>query len=133
MELLEILGLTRFADIPASELSGGQRRLLALGRAIAMKPKLLLLDEPGAGLSPVNIDNLMETILVLKERYQLTVVVVEHILKVVMNTCERISVLDHGQKIAEGTPDEVKNDHAVIEAYLGREMADEEIRQAITG
>ncbi len=133
MELLEFLGLTRFADIPASELSGGQRRLLALGRAIAMKPKLLLLDEPGAGLSPVNIDNLMETILVLKERYQLTVVVVEHILKVVMNTCERISVLDHGQKIAEGTPDEVKNDHAVIEAYLGREMADEEIRQAITG
>ena len=62
---------------------------------------------------------------------KLTVVVVEHILKVVMNTCERITVLDHGQKIAEGSSEEVKNDHAVIEAYLGREMADEDIRQVI--
>ena len=96
-----------------------------------MKPKLLLLDAPGAGLSPVNVDHLMHTILSLKEKYKLTVVVVEHILKVVMNTCERITVLDHGQKIAEGSPEEVKNDHAVIEAYLGREMADEDIRQVI--
>jgi len=104
---------------------------LSLGRAIAMKPKLLLLDEPGAGLSPVNLDNLMHTIISLKEKYELTVVVVEHILKVVMNTCERITVLDHGQKIAEGSPEEVQNDHAVIEAYLGREMADEDIRQVI--
>ena len=95
-----------------------------------MKPKLLLLDEPGAGF-PVNVDHLMHTILSLKEKYKLTVVVVEHILKVVMNTCERITVLDHGQKIAEGSPEEVKNDHAVIEAYLGREMADEDIRQVI--
>ena len=133
LELLEFLGLVGFADLPASELSGGQQKLLALGRAIAMKPKLLLLDEPAAGLSPVNVENIMDTILTLKERYQLTVVVVEHILKVVMNTCERISVLDHGQKIADGTPEEVKNDHAVIEAYLGREMADEEIRKVIMG
>jgi branched-chain amino acid transport system ATP-binding protein len=133
LELLEFIGLARFADMPAGELSGGQRRLLALGRAIAMKPKLLLLDEPGAGLSPVNVDNLMETILALKERYKLTVVVVEHILKVVMNTCETISVLDHGQKIAEGPPEAIKNDHAVIEAYLGRELPDEEIRKAIRG
>ena len=133
LDLLEFLGLVGFADLPASELSGGQQKLLALGRAIAMKPKLLLLDEPAAGLSPVNVENIMDTILTLKERYQLTVVVVEHILKVVMNTCERISVLDHGQKIADGTPEEVKNDHAVIEAYLGREMADEEIRKVIMG
>ena len=91
-----------FEDIPAEELSGGQRRFLALGRAIAMKPKLLLLDEPGAGFSPVNVDKLMETILALKECYKLTVVVVEHILKVVMSSCETISVLDRGQKIAEG-------------------------------
>ena len=133
IELLEFLGLSEFADLPASELSGGQQKLLALGRAIAMKPKLLLLDEPGAGLSPVNIDNLMETILTLKERYQLTVVVVEHVLKLVMNTCERITVLDHGQKIAEGTPEEVKSNHSVVEAYLGKEMADEEIRRVFTG
>lgn len=131
IELLQFLGLASYANLPAGELSGGQRRLLSLGRAIAMKPKLILLDEPGAGLSPVNVDHLMHTILSLKEKYKLTVVVVEHILKVVMNTCERITVLDHGQKIAEGSPEEVKNDHAVIEAYLGREMADEDIRQVI--
>ena len=131
MDLLQFLGLASFANLPAGELSGGQRRLLSLGRAIAMKPKLLLLDEPGAGLSPVNVDNLMHTILSLKQKYELTVVVVEHILKVVMNTCETITVLDHGQKIAEGSPEEVKNDPAVIEAYLGREMADEDIRQVI--
>ena len=133
IELLEFLGLDGFADLPASELSGGQQKLLALGRAIAMKPKLLLLDEPAAGLSPVNVENIMSTILTLKERYKLTVVVVEHILKVVMSTCERISVLDHGQKIADGTPEEVKKNHAVIEAYLGKEMADDEIRKAIQG
>ena len=132
IELLEFLGLVEFADIPASELSGGQKKLLSLGRAIAMRPKLLLLDEPGAGLSPVNIDNLMETILTLKERYKLTVVVVEHVLKLVMNTCEKITVLDHGQKIAEGTPDQVKSNSAVIEAYLGKEMADDEIRSVFT-
>ena len=120
-KLLDQVGLNNISNrIKAYpyELSGGQRRLLSLGRAIAMKPKLLLLDEPGAGLSPVNLDNLMHTILSLKEKYELTVVVVEHILKVVMNTCERITVLDHGQKIAEGSPEEVQNDHAVIEAYL---------------
>ena len=131
IELLQFLGLASYANLPAGELSGGQRRLLSLGRAISMKPKLILLDEPGAGLSPVNVDHLMHTILSLKEKYKLTVVVVEHILKVVMNTCERITVLDHGQKIAEGSPEEVKNDHAEIEAYLGREMADEDIRQVI--
>ena len=130
-ELLEFIGLADHAEIPAAELSGGQRRLLALGRAIAMRPKMLLLDEPGAGLSPVNVDSLMSTIMTLKERYNLTIVVVEHILKVVMTTCDTISVLDHDQKISEGTPEFVKNDPAVVEAYLGREMADEDIRAAM--
>ncbi|MDG2403581.1 MAG: ABC transporter ATP-binding protein, partial [Paracoccaceae bacterium] len=130
-ELLEFIGLSDHAEIPAAELSGGQRRLLALGRAIAMRPKMLLLDEPGAGLSPANIDNLMDTIMTLKDRYNLTIIVVEHILKVVMATCDTISVLDHGQKISEGTPKFVKNDPAVVEAYLGREMADEDIRAAM--
>ena len=77
------------------------------------------------------LTNLWETILALKERYKLTVV--EHNLKVVMNTCKTISVLDHGQKIAEGPPEIIKNDHGVIEAYLGRELPDEEIRNAIRG
>ena len=127
-ELLEFIGLADHAEIPAAELSGGQRRLLALGRAIAMRPKMLLLDEPGAGLSPANVDSLMSTIMTLKDQYNLTIIVVEHILKVVMSTCDTISVLDHGQKISEGTPEHVKNDPAVVEAYLGREMADEDIR-----
>ena len=130
-ELLAFIGLADFHAMPASELSVGQRRLLALGRAMAMRPRLLLLDEPAAGLSPVNVDNLLRIILDLKERYGLTVVIVEHILRVVMDTCGTVTVLDHGQKIAEGPPDEVKNDHAVIEAYLGREMGDEEVRAAL--
>ena len=131
MEILSFIGLADFAEIPASELSGGQRRLLSLGRAMAMRPKLLMLDEPAAGLSPVNLDNLLEIISALQKRYQLTVIIVEHILKVVMDMCESVTVLDHGEKIAEGTPQEVKDDHAVIEAYLGREMNNEDIRAAL--
>lgn len=130
MELLEFIGLADFANMPASELSGGQRRLLALGRAMAMRPKLLMLDEPAAGLSPVNIDHLLSIVMALKERFGLTVLIVEHILKVVMETCDTVTVLDYGQKIGEGTPLEVKEDHAVIEAYLGQEMDDDEVRAA---
>ncbi len=133
MELLAFIGLADFAQMLASELSVGQRRLLALGRAMAMRPRLLMLDEPAAGLSPVNVDNLLRIIVRLKERYGLTVVIVEHILRVVMDTCQKVTVLDHGQKIAEGSPDEVKNDHAVIEAYLGREMDDDEVRRVLQG
>jgi branched-chain amino acid transport system ATP-binding protein len=131
MELLEFIGLADFARMPAGELSGGQRRLLALGRAMAMRPKLLMLDEPAAGLSPVNVDNLLTIVVALKERFGLTVLIVEHILKVVMETCDTVTVLDYGEKIGEGTPDEVKDDHAVIEAYLGQEMDDDEVRQVL--
>ena len=131
-ELMEMIGLAEFADMPASELSGGQRRLLALGRAIAMRPKLLMLDEPAAGLSPANVDNLMAIVISLKERYGLTLLIVEHILKVVMDTCDTVTVLDHGQKIGEGAPMVVKDDHAVVEAYLGKEMSDDEVRAAFT-
>lgn len=128
MELLAFIGLADYAEMPAAELSGGQRRLLALGRAMAAKPKLLMLDEPGAGLSPTNVDILLDTVRALQKRFGLTVIIIEHILKLVMDTCERVSVLDHGEKIAEGTPDEIKNNHRVIEAYLGKEMKDEEVR-----
>jgi len=131
LDILSFIGLADFADVPASEMSIGQRRLLAMGRAIAMKPKLLMLDEPAAGLSPVNVDNLMSIMVDLKKRYGLTVIVVEHILKVVMDTCEKVTVLDHGVKIAEGSPASVRDDHAVVEAYLGKEMDDDEVRIAM--
>jgi branched-chain amino acid transport system ATP-binding protein len=128
LELLAFIGLADYAEMPAGELSGGQRRLLALGRAMAMRPKLLLLDEPAAGLSPVNVDILLKTVLALKSRFGLTIVIIEHILKVVMETCETVSVLEHGEKIAEGSPAQIKDDPRVIEAYLGKEMRDEEVR-----
>ena len=128
LELLGIIGLADYAELPASELSIGQRRLLALGRAMAMRPKLLLLDEPAAGLSPVNVDNLLRIVMHLKERYGLTVIIVEHILRVVMEVCGKVTVLDYGEKIGEGTPAEVRDNPAVVEAYLGQEMDDDEVR-----
>ena len=128
MELLAFIGLADYAEMPAGELSGGQRRLLALGRAMAARPKLLMLDEPGAGLSPANVDILLDTVRALQQRFGLTVIIIEHILKLVMDTCETVTVLEHGEKIAEGTPDEIKINHRVIEAYLGKEMKDDEAR-----
>ncbi len=128
MELLAFIGLADYADMPAGELSIGQRRLLALGRAMAMRPKLLLLDEPAAGLSPVNVDKLLGTVLALKVRFGLTLIIIEHILKVVMDTCDSVTVLDHGEKIAEGPPAAIKDNHRVIEAYLGKEMDDAAVR-----
>jgi branched-chain amino acid transport system ATP-binding protein len=131
MELLDFVGLADYAHMPAAEMSIGQQRLLALGRAVAMKPKMLMLDEPAAGLSPINIDRLLETVTALQRKFDLTVIVIEHVLKVVMNMCNRVAVLDHGQKIAEGTPTEVKENPLVVEAYLGKEMDDDEIRSML--
>jgi branched-chain amino acid transport system ATP-binding protein len=131
MELLDFIGLADYADMPASGMSIGQQRLLALGRAVATKPKLLLLDEPAAGLSPLNVDRLLDTVTALQKKFNITVIIIEHVLKVVMDICNRVAVFDHGQKIAEGTPAEIKDNHLVIEAYLGKEMDDDQIRAAL--
>jgi branched-chain amino acid transport system ATP-binding protein len=128
LDLLDFVGLADFAEMPAGEMSIGQRRLLALARAMAMKPSLLMLDEPAAGLSPVNVDKLLDTVLALKARYGLTVILVEHVMKLVMASCDIVTVLDHGEKIAEGPPAAIRDDHKVIEAYLGKEMQDSEVR-----
>lgn len=119
VQLLDIVGLSNEAQAPIADLSYGKRRLVEIARALATEPKLLLLDEVTSGLNPVEtaaVGNLIEKLV----RDGLTVVLVEHDMKFVMRLCERITVLNFGSRIAEGTPDEVARDEAVIAAYLGR-------------
>jgi ABC-type branched-subunit amino acid transport system ATPase component len=92
-----------------------------------------MLDEPGAGLSPTNVDILLDPVKQLQARFGLTVIIIEHILRLVMDTCERITVFAHGTKIAEGSPAEIKENPAVIEAYLGKAMNDDEVRAHLRG
>ncbi|MCR5094977.1 MAG: ABC transporter ATP-binding protein [Lachnospiraceae bacterium] len=117
--LLEIFGLSEEADNLASNLPYGAQRRLEIARALASQPRLLLLDEPAAGMNPQETEELMSMIRLVRDRFETSILLIEHDMKLVMGICERITVLNYGMMLAQGTPDEIQANPEVIKAYLG--------------
>lgn len=122
IEFLKIFGLDKYKAELAKNLPYGQQRRLEIARALAAGPKLILLDEPAAGMNPQETKELMDLIALIRGKFDLTILLIEHDMNLVMGVCERIYVLDHGQLLAEGSPEEIRNHPKVIEAYLGEEV-----------
>lgn len=121
-ETLEFLEIEHLADEMAVNLSGGQKKLLELGRALMAEPELILLDEPGAGVNPTLLNKIAENILKLKEKGK-TILLIEHNMDLIMNICDRVIVMNDGKHLVEGTPAEIKTNPQVLEAYLGEKTA----------
>ncbi len=120
LELLDFFSMADMANAEAGSLPYGAQRRLEIVRALATNPSIILLDEPAAGMNPSETAELMENIRRIRDTFRIAVMLIEHDMSLVMNICEGICVLDHGKVIAKGTPDEIKNNPTVIEAYLGK-------------
>lgn len=119
MELLDIFGLKKYADLTAGNLPYGAQRRLEIARALATQPKLLLLDEPAAGMNPQETQDLMDMIRNIRDNFPISILLIEHDMKLVMGICERITVLNFGQMLAQGVPEEIQSNPEVIKAYIG--------------
>lgn len=126
--MLEFMGLGTWAHSLPSDLSYGRRRLVEMARALATRPRLLLLDEPGAGMSQGEKEWLVELVQEIHAAGNMSIIVIEHDMKLISGLCQQVTVLNYGKVIAQGTPDEVREDQAVIEAYLGRGRAHARVR-----